>query len=209
MWTRNYYNLLTAAILGDSPDTSTSQPTDYTPPIRVKYGTGTYSSVTPYEYLADQSSGEGVNFKTLFTIGKGRAVLVTSNSANIDANKFGLSVGTGSTPATYEDYRMESIISSGVSIVNTDGTLTTPSELLPGNKYHSKRSFTINNTSVSNITINEVGIWAPNTMSSSSGPAILVYHEVLDTPVTLAPSESMIIAFDREATIYNYTPYPA
>ncbi len=209
MWLRNYYNMLTTVFLGDDSTTSSSTPTDYDPPIRVQLPNGTYRDLTSEKQQTGVNSNASIygTFAKMspITIGKSPCALVTNMTSSLNINGiFGLCLGSGSTPVTYDDYTMDTLITSGLSLVNVNGTLTQSSRYDPvTHKYSSVRSFTINNTSASPITISEFGITARYDYSY----AALIYREVLATPVTLNPAESVIIEFTHDAEVYNYTPY--
>lgn len=210
MWTRNYYNLLTAMFIADDPGMSTSAPSSYQPPVRVRRLNGNYfepNVMTNPQGAYSASLGRQMGCLMLDKLG---ATLITTNGQTNDYN-MGILVGSGSTPASYEDYQLDELITSGITLVSTTGTLT---ETAFDNDTHimtSKRSFTLNNSSGSNITISEIGlsIGCYSYNSSNHGFQTLVYREVLDSPVTLAPGESMILDIARSGIPYNYTPYPA
>ena len=210
MWLRNYYNLLTAAILADDTASSTTQPTEYSRPIMIRRPSGTWSSCNGASKPVTTISTDTAAKVALLTIGKANAVLVTSTSQTLiyssSAVTFGIGVGSGSTAVTYDDYNLETPITSGITLVAASGTLISQTEVDSAHHVKSQRNYTINNSSNSNITISEFGIYLP--FNDASNPSIcLAYREVLDSPVTLAPSESFIISFSRDAEVYNYTPY--
>lgn len=206
-WTRNYYNLLTGFLLGDTTELSNNTPVDYQPPIVIRHQNGSYNNRIYYSsgYTYTPEGREmGTDYYrligALFNLGK-VALSYNSYPNSYDWETFSnyVQFGTGDTAADYEDYQLETPITSGLSVVNSSGTLTAPSAFdSVTHKYSSTRTFTINNTSASSITIKELGIF----MSS-----ILVYREVLGTPITIDPGESVTVSFTREATVFNYTPY--
>lgn len=204
-WTRNYYNLLTAFLLGDTTETSVNTPVDYQPPIVVRKTNGTYTNVLTYgssQYTPEDpaySSYRIEGLRYLMELGKCPMELISDQNSNIQTHYAGIGFGTGSTAATYEDYQLETPITSGLAAVNTSGTLTSPSAFdAVTHKYSSTRTFTINNTSGSPITLSEMGIFCNE---------VLVYREVLGSPITIDPGESVTVSFTREATVFNYTPY--
>lgn len=205
-WTRNYYNLLTAFLLGDTTETSVNTPVDYQPPIVVRKPDGTYTNVLSYgssnQYTPENpaySSYRSSGLRYLMELGKCSMELITNQNNDVQTHYASIGFGTGSTPATYEDYRIETLITSGLTGVNSSGTLTSPSSFdAVTHKYSSTRTFTINNSSGSSITLSEMGIFCNN---------VLVYREVLATPITIDPGESVTVSFTREATVFNYTPY--
>lgn len=210
MWLRNYYNILTALMLADDTLSSTTQPSDYTPPIMVRMANGSWSSCRASKTL---TAGNAVQYFTPFLISPfikqgsvgGGVTLLTSQYIMNQTSATGIAFGTGNTPVTYEDYQLESIITSGLTLVSSSGSLTQPTAYDNTNHHiSSERSFTVNNSSGSSITISEFGIFIPYEVG---GTCCLAYREVLDNPVTLAQSESVVISFKKDAEVYNYTPY--
>ena len=209
MWLRNYYNALTAIIYSQDTLTSTTMPTSYSAPIMVRDVDGSYTQ-SWFNNTSAYASSEYWHkcISNLLLPGKMSLSLSTASSAFTNMNLY---LGSGSTPVSYEDYRLDTLITSGLSIVSSSGTIKTPTDI-SGSEISSKKDFTINNTSSGNITISEIGLAAGVGAAVSSnygGRVCMIYREVLDEPVTLAPGESMILSFDRTGTIYNYTPYPA
>lgn len=204
-WTRNYYNLLTAFLLGDSTETSVNTPVDYQPPIVYRRTDGSYNNMLPgtyAEYSAEnpQGSYQDTGYQALFGIGKRNLnYRWYENSDTSQQMGTAIQFGTGDTAATYEDYCLETPITSGLTLVQSSGTRTAPSAFdAVTHKYSSTRTFTVNNSSTSSITIKELGIFCLG---------LLVYREVLGSPITIDPGESVTVSFTREATVFNYTPY--
>lgn len=89
---------------------------------------------------------------------------------------FGIVLGTGTTPATVDDYWLEQIITSGLNVQITNAS-----------QYGIYRlTLTITNTSDSNITIGEIGAQAPAPCVGVSGKkAFMIDRTVLDSPITI------------------------
>lgn len=209
-WTRNYYNMLTGMLLGDTSELSTDTPVDYQPPIVVRRQNGAYTNII-YHTSSTDVTPENVNaggssyyyrdvLMSVMNLGKTSfGYNSNGNNDSWDGSSATMQFGTGSTAADYEDYQLETPITSGLSIVSGAGTLTAPSAFdAVTHKYSSTRTFTINNSSASSITINELGIFVSS---------VLCYREVLGSPITIDPGESVTVSFTREATVFNYTPY--
>lgn len=210
-WTRNYYNILTALLLGDTTETSVNTPVDYQPPIVVRHATGDYKSWTghyssnyyPLEDPQDSHNREGV--VQMLRIGQTSMGIYGAYTGTppqyreaSDASTT-LQFGAGDTAESYEDYKLDDPIWTGYTVVSGTGTLTAPSAFDDvTHKYSSTRTFTFNNSSDSSITIKELGIFIGS---------VLLYREVLDSPITIDPAESVTVSFTREATVFNYTPY--
>lgn len=100
--------------------------------------------------------------------------------------------GTGTTPATTEDYKLESLITSGISLFASDTSqnISFDEELLEITRKVNITA-TIKNTSSEDITITEVGL--ANNVYTNSGyyresntcALMLIYREVLETAVTI------------------------
>lgn len=205
MWLRNYYNMLTAFFLADDTLTSSTQPTDYDPPIMIHGTNNTWVAANSRALTYSLNSTNYMSYIRNFVAGNffGKELCEYSRTPSTG---FGIFFGSGSTPATYEDYNLDTAITSGLSIVSQNGTLSQPTSY--DNVTHhisSKRSFTVNNTSASPITINEFGIFVNAGVGTND--YAMIYREVLATPITLNPSESAIVSFERDAEVYNYTPY--
>ena len=206
MWLRNYYNILTAAILADDTNSSTTPPTDYSVPIMLHCPDDVYRQVY-FNTPSGINDRYGSAIFSALSPGKCNVGLANSSDPQLPASYVGamLAFGTGTTPETYEDYRIETPISSGLTLVSAGGSLTNATAI--NNVTHhvtSKRSFTVTNSSASPITITEFAIYVSR---GSSATTVCVYREVLTTPVTLNPSESLVVEFQRDGEIYNYTPY--
>lgn len=205
MWLRNYYNMLTAFFLADDTLSSSSQPSDYDPPIMIHTQNNAWTAANSRAVSYSLNSTNYMSYVRNFIAGNFFGKELCSYSRT-PSEGFGIFFGSGSTPVTYDDYNLETPITSGLSVVSQNGTLTQPTSY--DNATHhisSKRSFTVNNSSASPITVSEFGIFV--NAGASTGDYAMIYREVLATPITLNPSESAIITFERDAEVYNYTPY--
>lgn len=110
---------------------------------------------------------------------------------------YGIMIGTGTTPATEDDYMLESKITSGVTASGTSHSVNVDES---GNPYL-EYLFTITNTSENDLTISEIGYVQIINAATSSGTAstsgdyFLMDRTVLDNPVTIAASESAAIKY--------------
>lgn len=209
IWTRNYYNMLTAMFLGDTTASSSATPTDYSAPIRFRNVSGGYTSLSASSYGIE---GHPVELERtgMVTIDKSFCKLMTNQSANINTEYFGVMFGSGTASATYDDYALQTPITSGISLADLNGALTQPSAY-DSNTHHysSERSFTFTNSSANAITVNEMGLYLPMfyTGSFTTGYPMLIYREVFDAPIALQPGESIILSLKRDGEVFNYTPY--
>ena len=209
-WTRNYYNALTALLLGDTTETSVNTPVDYQPPIVYRHATGNYSNSCG----SDLTAGDRGQLENPYRSGMQHGIMRLGQLGFLVFSSYtgtppqyrtpaypdlAIQLGAGDTPSTYEDYKLDDPIWTGYTMVNSSGTLTAPSAFdAVTHKYSSTRTFTINNSSADAFTIKEFGIFAGD---------VLLYREVLNSPITLDPGESVTIDFTREAEVFNYTPY--
>lgn len=95
-------------------------------------------------------------------------------------------IGSGTTKETADDYKMEQEITTGFSIV--------PQYVSNTDNYSLKRCVFITNISESEMTIKEIGITVSSGSEYYQGNTnfkqVLIYREVLSTPVSLAVGES-------------------
>lgn len=116
----------------------------------------------------------------------------------------GIMFGTGTTPATLTDYKLESQITSGISAaysgnasVDSDGNL------------HKSAFYTITNTSSDDITISEIGYAERLSGSSTIGDSgisstsisCLFDRTLLTNPITIPAGEAGVIKYDIKTII--------
>ena len=114
------------------------------------------------------------------------------------SNDAGVYFGTGSTPATVNDYRLESPITSGLSITN-------PKDLAiknEGNTYTLSSSMIVTNTTDSDINIYEMGVFTPVMQAYDKAPTtsqsihyVLMERTVLSEPITVPAGESKLVTY--------------
>jgi hypothetical protein len=125
----------------------------------------------------------------------------------LNATAAGISIGTGSIPASEDDYNLEQTITSGVNVVLTGTSYGAENPWYPFVKY----DLTITNTGADPLVVTEVGykqncnttqvIGSTRTMNS----VLLLDRCVLDTPVTIAPGDAGIVTYRLQT---NPTPVP-
>ena len=122
-----------------------------------------------------------------------------------------LVVGSGTTPVTDDDYKLDTPITTLTAVSATTSCKTSPT----GNVL-SPTSFTVTttyrNATDAPVTVNEIGIMIPvGYKSSGSGTnqnalsSCLIYREVLETPVTIEPNQlrTFSIATDVATILKN------
>ena len=115
-----------------------------------------------------------------------------------DANAAGISVGTGSTAATEDDYQLESTLTTGINITLTETAYGNDAPGIPYVQY----SVTVTNTGSEPITVKEIGykqtvgsVRYPGAPNDSGTRVFLLDRTVLDTPVTIAAGDAGIITY--------------
>lgn len=111
---------------------------------------------------------------------------------------YGVYFGTGTTQPTLSDYTMESPITSGLSVLGA--SLVEDHE---GSSHRLRCVYTIQNTSESDITISEIGIFsrvnAANLYNLSTGTNqwkyVLMYRDILETPITIQAGKTKLIEY--------------
>ena len=106
------------------------------------------------------------------------------------ASAYGLSFGTGTTPATASDYVLESILDDNKINVSTPSSISF-------SRYDTYEEYTVTfgvtNKTGDAITISEAGLTIYNT--NTPYPYVLVDRTVLDTPITIPAGQSKQIAY--------------
>ena len=120
---------------------------------------------------------------------------VAMKSWAIKDDAYGVSFGTGTTPADASNYKLESILNTTqISVANPSAVSYSQFDT------HDEHSVTfgVTNKTAEAITISEIGLTAiPYKGSSSSGITnyALVDRTVLDTPVTIPAGQSKQITY--------------
>lgn len=93
----------------------------------------------------------------------------------------GVWFGSGSTPATKADYKLESPIESGLSITNPTRYTFVDS----GDKWEYSASYVLTNTTAADINIYEIGVVTLVGIGSSKYHHVLMERTVLTEPITV------------------------
>lgn len=128
---------------------------------------------------------------------------VTFTDMNQTSSPAGIYLGSGSTPATADDYTLASQITSGLNASNPSYIYGYDENT---NEITVSYVLTLSNTSSSSITINELGLtdelYFGDTLGGSIGAAsntykrnVLVDRTILDSPVIIEPSGSAVIHY--------------
>ena len=107
----------------------------------------------------------------------------TSIVSGCNVNNTNFVVGSGTTPVTGGDYRIEQEIVEGLACEAVTSQIDEQTRTVTFRK-------TLRNTSDGDITIREVGLTGGVGVANSSVYQVLIYREVLGEPVTIAPGDS-------------------
>ena len=112
----------------------------------------------------------------------------------------GIYIGSGNTPATENDYTLQSFISSGITSTGTY------SHNLDGNNPYKGFTITLNNTTSSDITVREVGYaiacYTSNTLNNAgSQNYLLIDRTVLDNPLTVPANGTAVLYYELKSII--------
>ena len=170
MLTKNFYNILASAGLFTS--------------IKNKLK-ATDGTVYSYNTNMGASSNSPLYFKNM-------NILMTS----APTSSGGVMVGTGKTPATADDYVLESPVTSGITVNNQSAT----SYSLDDSGVHLSATYGIRNTGSDPLEISEIGCFGYLTAiktgnSTNVTASFLIERTVLETPVVIPPNESRQITY--------------
>lgn len=194
MWLRNYTNVLCATFGRMSNDDNV-------------VGLAQYADSN----LTTKNTAGGIykiscGYNTLNSALKVDGSLLISYTTQKAMASLSLILGNGTTDVTYEDYKLSSIITTGLTLVSAL-PLVYNTYKSANNSYVFKRTFSIQNTSRSNITISEVGLSINASNVGSTAITSLIYREVI-IPIVLEPNDIILITIEQEMPLYNYQPYP-
>ena len=180
MLLRNYYNWLANLTMGVGGTSASSFADGY---LNTKSYNGTI-------HASDSGAPS-------YGLGTGWATETTITSA-ASSNRNSIILGSGDTAVTFDDYKLDSIISTGW----TKGTVTvgTPAYNSGTKKWTNTISFICTNTSGSTMTIKEAGIVA-YIYAYSASDSSLIYREVLAEPATITNGQSKTITLNLEYTM--------
>ena len=130
-----------------------------------------------------------------------------TQSFTLDAAAAGISIGTGTTPASEDDFQLEATITSGVNVVLTSTEYGAENPWYPFLKY----DLTVTNTGANPLVVSEIGYKQNASVTKVIGSTarankvFLLDRCVLDTPVTIAPGDAGIVTYRLQT---NPVPVP-
>ena len=142
-------------------------------------------------YGVAETSGESGDIGKYMHLARCKAMPTESGQYNSSFTP-GIYFGSGSTPATKEDYKLESPITAGLAISNPSGFTW----VLPSSGVHSATaSYAVLNTSSEDITIQEVGNFTVVADYNGKYQFTLMERTVLDEPIVIAPGGSKLVTY--------------
>ena len=214
VWTRNYTNALANFFAGPfwtsesgTPITGTASYASNNLTFRAKNGN--------YYKIANTQNWNGY---AAYSVPASRVAFMLAymqyddNASNFTSSTpMKIQLGSGANSGDlYEAYQLNNPILSGLSLPSYSPPVSVTYDSA-NHKYTKTYSFGISNTSSSNKTISELGIYALLGINSSGtqGPSYagLVYYDTFE-PITLEPYESVVITISQSFPLINYQDYP-
>lgn len=116
-------------------------------------------------------------------------------------NSYGIVVGTGTTPPTPSDYKLESQITNGTGEDQLGyGSMSFSTITLSGNTSSISISRTFSNNSGATITITEVGIIISLLNSNSTQDYVLIAHDLLSSAISVSNGNTLTINYTISIT---------
>ena len=175
MFTNNYINYKALMFHGGNTYSSYTHPTSLTFVWTIGDTIGRNNPTISAQWSSKGDFG--------FWLPKGRCrTFPTDRRTSNEDTAFGIYFGSGSTPATKADYKLEKPITSGLRVSGIDDDYL----ILQNNgKYEAMVTFLLKNTSDAEINVYEIGAVTPVGNSSSSFYPVLMERTVLAEPVTI------------------------
>jgi hypothetical protein len=99
-------------------------------------------------------------------------------------------IGTGVTPATADDYRLESIITSGISVATPSAvTVTKENDFVAV-----YATYTVTNTGTTSLAVSEIGLFSTGRQGNEA-LIVLMDRTVLESPIVINPGEAKPITY--------------
>ena len=190
IWNRNYTNVLCSTFGRNESNAEITGDNSYSDSnLSIRILTGGY-------YKIDS------DYQQASIMLKGTCYL---NFNATEENKLLLLTGIGTTPASYEDYKIETPVINNLSLVTgTPLIINTYDDI--NHIYTTNRTFSIQNTDVIPVLISEIGL-AINAIKVGVSVGCLIYHDVFEV-VTLDPNDILLVKIEQSMPLYNYQPYP-
>ena len=192
MLLRNFYEIYRK--IGSTVNLKNVQGTTITEKY-IYYNSSTNEGGVSYRFIANSSSSSSVQSLGYNQFGSGYGRVDNGNPETI-TNFFRMGipligVGTGDTPVTYEDYKLDNIIVLPQSSYNIENIKDET-----GEEIGLSIKVVCDNTTGSDVTIKEIGVYSGCYTVNNLGIPFLVMREVLKTPVTVPNGSSAVISFN-------------
>lgn len=188
MWLRNWDNAF-CAMFGLGENTSASFKDGYS---ALKFiGGNTYN-------LHENSSG--TNYVISFPR-RASNYSTSINSSNLSSSVYEINVGTGTTEETYDDYKMESPLTSA-SLTHVEYLFESLGYDEETQTWGKKVTRAFRNATEEQLTITEIGIYMG--MSTTSSGTAMVYHEILNEPIVVEPDQKFSVSIPMYAQMLHH-----
>ena len=104
-----------------------------------------------------------------------------------------ISLGAGTAPVTYDDYKLENALSTSTIAVSSSSAIIGDPIYDEINKTWTK-TMSYDFQAKSDVTVSEIGVHFQMVSNSSTDSTTLVYREVLDTPVSLTVGQYLRVS---------------
>ena len=198
IWTRNYDNLYSAAFGYWGSGGSISNPT-YNKPC-IKDMKGNYYVINNNSVSHFQGNVMGMTLCT-------NNYSYITESSSINADEIGVQIGTGVGEVSKDDfclflpYNGNNVTVGNISINSTYDENT--------HTYTRTVKIPIAYSGSADLTVTEFGLFSRCSISSNSVGRCMIYHEFIDSPVTLHQNDTLELTFSQSIVQPNYTPYPS
>lgn len=204
-WTRNYDNFF-SLIYGTFGSTGTTSSPTYDKPWFKDVG-GIYRGLlTDYAAGSWNAMNHYIGEVTKYGATPDGSTIIISAGDRPDVS---IQLGTGTGTATKDDYRLFLPLTSNCVLGTCTRSWGFDNET---HTYTKTIKIPIAYSGSTPVTITEFGIFGMYIdIWSGSYPAAhqyMIYHEFLDTPVTLEQNDTIEITFSQSIVQPNYTPYP-
>lgn len=99
-----------------------------------------------------------------------------------------ISLGAGTAPVTYDDYKLENALPTSTIEVSSSSAIIGDPIYDEINKTWTK-TMSYDFQAKSDVTVSEIGVYFQMVSNSSTNSTTLVYREVLDTPISLTTGQ--------------------
>ena len=126
---------------------------------------------------------------------------ITNNVGGMYGQTF-LLVGSNDAPATYDDYRLNLITGlTGISVTEFQTGLIENETV-----FENVIKVIYTNSNSSSVTIKEIGAYYDCAGNTSNNYQMLIYREVLETPIEVPPGANVVVSLTKRIYLYANEP---